>query len=231
LRTCRDNWVLPTREGVAVKIAIIGAGAVGGTLGKGWAKKGHQVYFGVRKPKDQETLDLMKAAGNGAQAGVPAEAAAFGEVVVFATPWPATEAAVKSAGNLSGKIVVDCTNPLKADLSGLELGQTTSGAEQIANWARGAKVFKAFNTTGFNIMADPVIQGIPTVMFVCGDDPAAKSRVLQLASDLGFDAVDAGPLTQARLLEPWAMLWIYLSIKGSAGRGFGFALLRRDGKD
>jgi predicted dinucleotide-binding enzyme len=213
-----------------VKIGIIGAGSVGGTLGKGWAKKGHQVYFGVRKPQDQETLDLLKEAGNGAKAGSPAEAAAFGEVVVFATPWPATEAAMKSAGDLSGKIVIDCTNPLKADLSGLELGHTTSGAEQVAAWARGAKVVKAFNTTGSNNMAAPVIQGIPTVMFVCGDDQPAKSSVLRLASDLGFDVVDAGPLTQARLLEPWALLWISLAVKSSLGREFGFALLRRESK-
>jgi predicted dinucleotide-binding enzyme len=210
-----------------VKIAIIGAGNVGGTLGKGWAKKGHEVFFGVRRPQDSEIQDLLKAAGGGARAGSPAEAAAFSEVVVLATPWQSTEAAVKSAGDLSGKILIDCTNPLKADLSGLEIGHTTSGGEQVAGWARGAKVFKAFNTTGANIMAAPVIQGIPTVMFVCGDDAAAKPRVLQLASDLGFNPVDAGPLKQARLLEPWALLWIYLAFNSSVGRDYGFALLPR----
>jgi len=210
-----------------VKIAIIGAGNVGGTLGKGWAKKGHEVFFGVRRPQDPEIQDLLKATGGGARAGFPAEAAAFSEVVVLATPWKATEAAVKSAGDLSGKILIDCTNPLKADLSGLEIGHTTSGGEQVAVWARGAKVFKAFNTTGSNIMAAPVIQGIPTVMFVCGDDAAAKPRVLQLARDLGFNPVDAGPLKQARLLEPWALLWIYLAFNGSVGRDYGFALLPR----
>jgi predicted dinucleotide-binding enzyme len=77
-------------------------------------------------------------------------------------------------------------------------------------------------------MADPVINGTRTVMFVCGDDEAAKPLVLQLASDLGFDAVDAGKLTQARLLEPWALLWISLALRGTAGRDFGFALLRRN---
>src|SRR5262249_27249750 len=107
-----------------------------------------------------------------------------------------------------------------------EIGFSTSGAEQVARWAKGAKVFKAFNTTGSNIMADPVIDGTRTVMFVCGDDEAAKPAVLQLASDLGFDAVDAGKLVQARLLEPWAMLWISLAF-GKVGRDFGFALLRR----
>jgi predicted dinucleotide-binding enzyme len=210
-----------------VKIGIIGAGNVGGTLGKAWAGKGHQVFYGVRRPQEDEIQKLLQATGSGARAGSPADAAAFGEVVLFATPWPATEAAVRSAGELTGKIVIDCTNPLKADLSGLEIGQTTSGAEKVAAWARGAKVFKAFNTTGFNIMADPVINGTRTVMFVCGDDETAKPVVLRLASDLGFDAVDAGKLTQARLLEPWAMLWISLAFRGTVGRDFGFALLRR----
>lgn len=212
-----------------MKIGIIGAGNVGGTLGKAWAKKGHPVFFGVPRPHDDKMKTLLGSAGPNAQAGTPAEAAAFGEVVVFATPWPATEQAVRSAGNLAGKVVIDVTNPLKPDLSGLEIGHTTSGAEKVAKWARGAKVFKAFNTTGFNIMADPVINGTRMVMFVCGDDEAAKPAVLRLAADVGFDAVDAGKLTQARLLEPWAMLWISLALRGALGRDFGFALLRRQG--
>src|SRR5438874_995596 len=210
-----------------MKIAIIGAGNVGSTLGKAWAKKGYDICFGVRHPNDGKTRQLIQPIGTKAQAGTVAEAAAFGQVVVLATPWQGTEAAVRAAGDLRGKTVIDCTNPLKPDVSGLEIGFTTSGAERVAGWARGARVFKAFNTTGFNNMADPVINGIRTVMFVCGDDEAAKPAVLQLASDIGFDAVDAGKLEQARLLEPWAMLWISLAFRGTVGREFGFALLRR----
>jgi NADPH-dependent F420 reductase len=210
-----------------MKIAVIGAGNVGGTLGKAWARKGHDICFGVRHPNDDKTRQLVQSIGTKSQAGTVAEAAAFGQVVVLATPWQATEAAVRAAGDLRGKTVIDCTNPLKADVSGLELGFTTSGAERVAQWARGAKVFKAFNTTGSNNMADPVINGIRTVMFVCGDDEVAKPAVIQLASDIGFDAVDAGKLEQARLLEPLAMLWISLAYQGGLGRDFGFALLRR----
>ncbi len=213
-----------------MKIAIIGAGNVGSTLGKAWAKKGHDISFGVRHPNDDKTRQLLQSLGTKAQAGTVAEAASSSEVIVLATPWPATEAAVRAAGNLQSKIVIDCTNPLKQDISGLELGFSLSGAEQVAQWAKGAKVFKAFNTTGSNNMADPVISGIRTVMFVCGDDEAAKTVVMQLAADIGFDTVDAGKLEQARLLEPWAMLWISLAFQGGLGRDFGFALLRR-GKD
>jgi predicted dinucleotide-binding enzyme len=210
-----------------MKIAIIGAGNVGGTLGKAWAKKGHDIFFGVRQPQDDKTRQLVQSIGAKAKAGPVSQAAAFGEVVVLATPWQATEDAVRQAGNLAGKVLIDCTNPLKSDLSGLDVGFTLSGAERVAQWAKGAKVFKAFNTTGFNIMADPVINGIHTVMFICGDDEAAKAGVLQLARDIGFEAVDAGKLLQARLLEPWAMLWIWLAFRGNLGGEFGFALLRR----
>ncbi|HZU36299.1 MAG TPA: NADPH-dependent F420 reductase [Gemmataceae bacterium] len=210
-----------------MRIAIIGAGNVGSTLGKAWAKKGHDIFFGVRHPQDDKIRQLVESIGPKTQAGTVAEAASSGEAIVLATPWQGAEAAIRAAGDLRGKIVIDCTNPLKPDVSGLEVGFTTSGAEQVAQWAKGAKVFKAFNTTGSNNMADPVINGIRTVMFVCGDDEAAKSVVMQLAADLGFDAVDAGKLEQARLLEPWAMLWISLAFQGGMGRDFGFVLLRR----
>src|SRR5438067_13366608 len=112
-----------------MKIGIIGAGNVGGTLGRAWAKKGHDSFFGVRHPQDDKTRRLVESIGPKAQAGTVAEAAAFGEVVVLATPWQATEAAVKEAGDLTGKVVIDCTNPLMPDFSGMELCFTKSGAE------------------------------------------------------------------------------------------------------
>jgi len=143
------------------------------------------------------------------------------------TPWQVTEDAIKQAGTLAGKIVVDCTNPLKADFSGLVLGHTTSGAEQVTAWAKAAKVYKAFNQTGFNNMRAPSLEGRRAVMFVCGDDAGHKPTVLKLASDLGFEAIDAGGLAIARLLEPYAMLWIHLAHAQGLGRDFAFGLLRR----
>jgi len=96
-----------------MKIGIIGAGNVGGALGKGWAASGHEVKFGVRDPAKPEVTALLKQLGSAASASSVAEAAAFGEVVVLTTPWNATQTAIQSAGNLAGKILVDCTNPLK----------------------------------------------------------------------------------------------------------------------
>jgi predicted dinucleotide-binding enzyme len=210
-----------------VKISILGAGSVGGTLGRGWARKGHDVFFGVPNPADSKTQELLTNIGSKARAGAVAEAAAASDVIVLATPWPATQDAIKAAGSLTGKILVDCTEPLKEDFSGLSLGYTTSGAEQVAHWAKGASVFKAFNQTGFKNMADPVYDGRKTVMFVCGDDAAQKPTVLQLASDIGFDSIDAGGLVIARLLEPFGMLWIHLALVQGLGVDFAFSLLRR----
>jgi len=210
-----------------MKICILGAGSVGGTLGRAWARKGHDVFFGVPHPQDSKTQELLKTIGSKARAGSVAEAAAASDIIVLATPWPATQDAIKAAGNLTGKVVVDCTNPLKKDLSGLELGHTTSGAEQVTQWAKGAKVFKTFNHTGFNNMANPAFDGQRAVIFVCGDDDTHKQTVLKLASDIGFEAIDAGKLESARLLEPLAMLWIHLAYAQGLGRDFAFGLLRR----
>ena len=212
-----------------MKLAIIGAGDVGGTLGAAWAKKGgHDVFFGVTNPRSDKTQGLLRRIGEKARAGTAAEAAAFGDMIVLATPWPATEAAIRSMGDLEGRIVLDCTNPLAVgpDGLGLEIGHGISGAEKVQGWAAGASVFKALNTTGFANMAEPVFDGVKSVMFVAGDDEAAKPKVMALVGELGFETVDAGPLRIARLLEPHAMLWIHLALNRGFGRDWAFALLR-----
>ena len=210
-----------------MRIAIIGAGNVGGTLGKRWAAKDHEVAFGVRRPNDANVQALLTAAGKGARAASVKDAVTGAEVVVLATPWSAAEAALKEAGDLGGKVVVDATNPLKTDRSGLAIGHSTSAAEQVAGWAAGARVVKAFNTIGAAHMADPRFGTQRASMFICGDDASAKATVARLAGELGFDPVDCGPLAQARLLEPLAMLWISLAYAYGAGPNIGFALLRK----
>ena len=210
-----------------MKIGTIGAGNIGGTLGRAWAATGHQVVFGVRDPRGPKVQELVTATGGKARAASPAEAAAHGEVVLLATPWAAAQAALRGAGDLTGKILVDATNPLRPDLSGLTLGHTTSAAEEVARWAPGAKVVKAFNTIGAQHIANPRFGTQSASMLICGDDLAAKKTVLLLAESLGFDPVDAGPLRQARLLEPLAMLWISLAYAYGHGPDIAFKLLRR----
>jgi len=96
----------------------------------------------------------------------------------------------------------------------------------VAGWCRDAAVFKAFNTTGFGVMAHPERIAHMPVMFVAGDDAAKKPVVLKLVGDTGFEAIDAGPLRNARLFEPFAMLWIDQAMVRGAGRDSAFALTR-----
>ena len=209
-----------------MKIGILGAGNVGGTLGAGWAKHGHEVLFGVRDQGSADTLELVRRCGGRGKAGSPSEAAAFGGVIVNALPWGAAKA-VLSALDLKGKILLDATNPLLPGLSGIEVGTTSSGAELVSQWARGASVVKIFNTTGFNNMANPVYHGEPIPMLYCGDDKAAKAAAAELAAAIGFAPVDAGPLSNARLLEPAALLWIWLANVGGLSRDFAFQIVKR----
>jgi hypothetical protein len=210
-----------------MRIAVIGAGNVGGTLGKAWAAKGHEVVFGVKNPNAAKRQTLVTSTGNQTRMVSVKDAVAEAAVVVLATPWSAAEPALKEAGDLRGKAVVDATNPLKPDLSGLVLGLSTSASEQAAGWIPVATVVKAFDTIGAPHMADPRFGTQRASMFICGNDLGAKATVSRLTADLGFDPVHCGPLTQARLLEPLAMLWISMAYAYGAGPNIGFALLRK----
>jgi len=210
-----------------MKIGIIGSGNVGGALGTRWAKIGHEVIFGTRDPQGIEMQQLAARASGKTRAASLPDAAREAEVLLLATPWPVTQQVVAGLGDLTGKILIDATNPLLPDLSGLAIGTTTSAGEQVAGWARGAKVVKAFNTVGANIMENPAFEGHRPVMFYCGDEADAKQVVAKLIGDLVFEPVDAGPLKQARLLEPFALLWISMAFAQGMGRDFAFELLRR----
>ncbi len=210
-----------------MKIGIIGAGRVGGTLGKAWARLGHEVMFGVRDPGSEKVQGLLKEAGPAARAGSIAEAAAFGEVVVLAVPWAAAQDAARAAGDLRGKILIDVTNTLTRKVPALALGPETSSAEEIARRAVGAKVVKAFNTIGAVTMANPKYGTLRADTYICGDDEAAKATVTGLAKELGFDVVDVGPLTSARLVEALTGLWAVLAFDRGLGPSIAFKLLRR----
>jgi predicted dinucleotide-binding enzyme len=211
-----------------MKIAIVAAGDVGGTLSKTFAAKGHQIYFGVKDTMAEQHTRLLKEIGPNSGIHRVNEAVTKGDMIILATPWGVTEEVVKSFAEFAkNKIIVDCTNPLKVDLSGLEVGHTTSGGELVQSWAPEAYVFKSFNTTGFNIMADPVLENRKTVMFLCGDDQKHRRLVSELIQSVGFEVLDVGPLSSARLLEPMALLWIQLAYKFGMGRDFSFGILRR----
>lgn len=209
-----------------MNIAVIGTGSVGGTLGRRWAELGHAVAFGVRDTADADAKALVAKIKGEARLASVRDAAQDAEVVVLATPYAANAAALAAAGDLAGKILIDVTNPIGANFS-LAVGFDTSGAEEVAQLAPRARVYKAMNQVGFEVMADPAFAAGKPVMFVAGDDAAGKRVVLDLVSALGFEAIDAGELAIARLLEPYAMLWIHLMARRNQGRKFAFGLLRR----
>lgn len=209
-----------------MSISIIGAGNVGKALAQAFVRQGESVFFGVPNPdKYQSTVTSF---GPLAKLGTVAQAAASNDVVILAVPFNAVEQIARSVPDWQGKVLVDATNPLAPGLAGLTLGTTTSAAEQLANWAPTAKVIKAFNTTGAENMADAsYANGLP-FMPVCGDDARARAKVIALAALIGFDAVDLGPLSAARYIEPFAMTWIHMAFRQGLGRKFAFSVLRRN---
>lgn len=207
----------------AMRIAIIGAGHVGTALGQGWVKAGHEVVYGSRNPGEA-------APHAGSRVASVRDAAAAGEVVALVTPWPAVADALAAAGNLGGKPLVDATNPVGAGFE-LALGHTTSGAEHVASLAKNARVVKAFNTTGFENMANPRYGDRRVLMPVAGDNRAAVDVVAKLATDLGFEAVPLTPLARARDMEPVALLWIKLAMQWGQGRNVAFGIARRGSGD
>jgi 8-hydroxy-5-deazaflavin:NADPH oxidoreductase len=209
-----------------MKIGIIGSGNMGSGLGKIWAKKGYEVTFSYSR--NQEKLAGVAASVPHAKAGTPAEAA-HADVILLSVRWTDLPDALKQAGSLAGKIVIDCTNPLKPDMSGLVIGYTTSAAEEIAKMTPEAKVVKAFNTAFAQVYEEHsrLFGSRRVSMLYCGDDAAAKTVVAKLINDVGFDPVDCGPLSAARLLEPVAMLVITLGYGMKMGTNMALDLIRR----
>jgi len=163
----------------------------------------------------------------GASPGKPADAALFGDVVALAVPWSVVPEALKSAGSLDGKVLWDCTNALKPDLSGLEVGTTSSGAETIARLAPKARVVKAIPPFAELLHSDdPRIGGKAATTFICGDDESAKALVRPLLEALPAEVVDSGPLENARYIEPAAFLLVRLAYGLRLGPRVGLCLLR-----
>jgi hypothetical protein len=208
---------------IAMRVAIIGTGNVGSAIARGLTGKGHEVVLGARDPQAAEVAAL--AAETGAAAAAPAAAATAAEVVILALPWGAAEGAVRALGDLAGKVVIDCMNPLGmvGGTLGLTVGHGTSGGEIVASWLPGAHVVKTLNQVGAEIMARNDHLPHRPVMFMAGNDDAAKAQVAALLTQLGFAALDAGDITKARLLEPLAMVWINQALFRGKGRMWAFA--------
>jgi NADPH-dependent F420 reductase len=210
-----------------MKLAVIGSGNVGAAIGAWAAKAGYEVTFSAKSLEHAEKA--ANVSGNGAKAA-PARAAVEGaDLVLLAIPYGAAgEVLPELRAALRGKTLIDATNALSADFSSLTIGHVTSAAEEIAKLVPEANVVKAFNTVFAQVYASqtPQVNGKTLSVFCAGDNQEAKAQVSALVSKLGFDAVDAGPLKNARNVEALAMLNISLGYGQGLGTNIGFTLNR-----
>ena len=202
-----------------MKITVLGAGNMGSAFVKQLTRAGHQVSVAS---KDGTKASQVAAANPGAKAVLANAAAAGADVVVLATSFADATQALQAAGDLTGKVVIDITNPLTADYMGLTIGHSTSAAEEIAKAVPGAEVVKAFNTLFAQVLAEGADFGAgqKVTVFVASDSERAKQSAAALAESIGFKVIDAGGLKNARYLEPLAGLNIYLGY----GAGLGTAI-------
>ena len=194
-------------------VGVLGSGIVGQTLGAGFLKHGHKVMMGTRDPKAGSVQKWISQTP-GATAGTFAEAAGFGDVIVFAVLGRVAEDVIRLAGAdaFAGKAVIDTMNPIADDppVKGI-LKYTTGPNESIGEKLQGllptANIVKAFNSVGSALMVNPhFAEGTPT-MFLCGDDEGAKARVGEICRQFGWDPYDCGSIISSRALEPLCMLW------------------------
>ena len=203
-----------------MNITVIGAGNMGSAFVKQFTRSGHHVSVTAR---DLGKARAVAAANPGAAAVASADAAVGAEIIVVATGFGDAVSALKSVGDLRGKVVIDITNPLTADYMGLTIGHSTSAAEEIQREFPEARVVKAFNTVFAQVLAEGADfgNGNTVPVYFASDDVAAKTTVSTLVASIGFVPVDAGPLKNARYLEPLAGLNIYFGY--GAGQGTSIA--------
>jgi predicted dinucleotide-binding enzyme len=198
-----------------MRIAILGAGNVGGGLGRAFSGLGHDVVFGVRDPESTKTLAALAEIPD-AVAAPPGEAVDGADVVVFALRPVAINATVAELPSLAGRIVIDAMNRFDAEVT------ATSTTQDLARLLPGAKLAKAFNTIGFENYATAAGRAVPAAMFVAGDDEDAKRAAMALASEIGFRAEDAGGMANTKVLEEMVKVWMALA--QTHGRSVGFAV-------
>jgi predicted dinucleotide-binding enzyme len=197
-----------------MKIAILGAGNVGGALGTAFSRVGHEVVFGVRDPQSDKARQALDAS-TGARLTAFAEAVAGADVVVFALRWDAVPETVAAIGDLGATVVIDAMNRFGGD-------PTRSTAQDLADLLPNARIAKAFNTTGFENMSTAAQREQPAAMFVAADDDDARTLAMDLAREVGFVPYDVGGLANSKPLEDMVKVW--LAIASKTTRRVAFAI-------
>ncbi|MDB4972806.1 MAG: oxidoreductase coenzyme f420-dependent [Myxococcaceae bacterium] len=207
-----------------MRIAIFGPGSLGTALAKRLRRSGHELRLSYGR--DQAVL-AATADKLGIEYGEPRETAEWAEVVVIAVPWRAVSALVSLLGELTGKLIWDCTNSLNPDRSALELGTNTSAGEELQKLVPAARVVKAIPTFAELLHGeDARVNGRPTTTFIAGDDAGAKATISGLLAELPMTAVDAGALSASRFIEPMWMLLVLLAYRQGLGAHIGFELVQ-----
>jgi len=193
---------------VAETVAMIGTGEVAGALGPEFAALGHRIIYGSRNPDRPAVRELLLRTGKGASATSQAAASAQADIVVLAVPWNAVQEVLSNLGDLSGKIVIDPTNPRVISNDGLrDYAVVSSNAEIIQAMAPEAKVVKAFNTMSWETMIDPASSGGPVTVPLVGNDQEAKDTVAAIIEGMGLEVVDLGPIRYAHVVEGLYLIW------------------------
>ncbi|NEP15600.1 MAG: NADPH-dependent F420 reductase [Leptolyngbya sp. SIO4C1] len=183
-----------------MKIGIIGSGNMGRSLGLLWAEQGHEVFFGARTAEKGQSVAAF--AKRGTQGGTNDDAATFGDVLLYTIRGINPAEVLTAVEILSGKILIDCNNSEIPDgFAYAPIEQSL--AEKLASEVPKARVVKAFNTMAQEVfeLAPSPLKHHKVSVFVCSDDAEARRAVMQLAEEIGFDAVDCGELRHARLVE------------------------------
>jgi predicted dinucleotide-binding enzyme len=211
-----------------MKIAIIGAGNVGGVLARRWVQAGNHVFIASRNPQAGKVQGLIEELAPNAEALPIDRACAAADVVLLSTPWTAAREALTQAGDLAGKVLLDATNPLMETEDGrLALIPGESAGEQVARWLPGVEVVKIFNTVGSGVMADARFTGARPVMLYATDSGRAAEIARRLGEETWFDPVHAGGIEYSAHLEHFGMIWINLALAQGHGTDIAFGLLRR----
>jgi len=202
-----------------MRVGILGSGLMGGKLGTLFARAGHEVVFSYAR-SEQKLKRLAREAKGKARPGTPREAAQEADALLLAVHWSRIDDVLNQTGDLSGRVIVTCSLPMNDDNTELVVAHTSSGAEELAKMIPKARVVSAFNTVPsevlFGIYEARRKASRPSLVY-CGDDHSAKAVAAGLIRDVGFDAVDAGPLRIARYTEPFALLVAQLAYEGKGG--------------
>ena len=207
-RTLIGLLILVSSVTFADTIAVIGTGNVGAALGPEFAAQGNTIVYGSRNPSADDVVALVTQTGDDASATTPAKSVIGADIVVLAVPGLMFEEITQGLGDLSGKIIIDPTNPLARGEGVFSFAVKTSNAEIIQAAAPDAHVIKAFNTLSWEQMIDPDSSGGPISIPLAGNNDEAKARVAELVEGMGMEAIDVGPVENAHWVEGMLMLWI-----------------------